>query len=649
MNKFMKSPVYIITVSCLSLALLACGGGSDEKSHPSEPIKISALSWKDIRSKSPKKVTAITSSVFLRTNPNNQGTHPAQLGFKATEVDSDDIKHWQVLFDTDNDSKTGFQYIDEAWSKQSGIDYIIEDGHLYKSTANDSSWSWEFVSSIYINPRLLDDGIIDFRIPLLDWHGEKKEISGLCETYNFGFIELDKNWKIEKFYPKANKLLKQKTSFCDNPNPNQHPVISLNGLSPMTVALNSQFIDPGATATDAEDGDISSNIIASNNVNTSVASKFYSVLYSIKDSAGAVTTKNRRVIVKDNPPSSGIVIDGNDGDWAGITSLTQSSDGTMKVTDDKDFIYIMVNTTSSTSNWQLHVDTDSNSQTGYLRVTGAGDYMIENNDFYQYTGSNSNQFEWAWKYFSDVINEASQSNFKEIAIPKSAFHNLGNKPNFLYKNITSAWDFTYTLPQNNRFISYTLKFPELTNHAPDAVEDSPSTNHTVPITINVLLNDTDPDGDTLTVISIIQPPFGTATLNANGTILFDPQGHVGSHSISYTISDGRGGTDTAIATIATSDPNGGHGAYPDISDENVTTPKNTPIFIDVLANDSDADGDVLILDQVDSGGHGTTTKVNGGVLYTPEAGYTGTDEFYYGVHDGHGHNGAGKVTVTITP
>ena len=75
------------------------------------------------------------------------------------------------------------------------------------------------------------------------------------------------------------------------------------------------------------------------------------------------------------------------------------------------------------------------------------------------------------------------------------------------------------------------------NNFPDAVEDTGSVEFNKTITIDVLSNDTDPDNDMLSVLSIVQPPVGIATLNANGTIFFDPQNNVGSISIGYTVSD----------------------------------------------------------------------------------------------------------------
>jgi hypothetical protein len=88
------------------------------------------------------------------------------------------------------------------------------------------------------------------------------------------------------------------------------------------------------------------------------------------------------------------------------------------------------------------------------------------------------------------------------------------------------------------------------NHNPKAVADSASTKKGIAVTINVLANDSDPDGDPLTAQSVTQPLHGTATLNAEGTVTYTPAAtFTGKDTFKYTISDGRGGTDAATVTI----------------------------------------------------------------------------------------------------
>ena len=89
------------------------------------------------------------------------------------------------------------------------------------------------------------------------------------------------------------------------------------------------------------------------------------------------------------------------------------------------------------------------------------------------------------------------------------------------------------------------------NRAPQALDDAAESQHGVAIDIDVLANDSDPDGDSLAVGHINGSVSGSATLNADQTIHFEPEaGFEGSARFHYTAVDGRGGEDTATARIS---------------------------------------------------------------------------------------------------
>ncbi len=90
-----------------------------------------------------------------------------------------------------------------------------------------------------------------------------------------------------------------------------------------------------------------------------------------------------------------------------------------------------------------------------------------------------------------------------------------------------------------------------TNRTPDAVPDTRTTQGTAPVAIPVLTNDTDPDGDTLTVVSTgyTQPANGSVTLSGGVFTFVANAGFTGTTTFTYTISDGKGGTDTATVTV----------------------------------------------------------------------------------------------------
>jgi len=185
------------------------------------------------------------------------------------------------------------------------------------------------------------------------------------------------------------------------------------------------------------------------------------------------------------------------------------------------------------------------------------------------------------------------------------------------------------------------------NRPPVAVADTATTPSGQPVTINVIANDSDPDGDPLTVQSVTAPQLGTAQIS-NNEVIYTPTvaGIVGTDTFNYTINDGRGGTATASVTVTiTAPPN----RPPVANDDIATTAFDTPVTIDVLANDSDPDGDALTITNVMQPTGGTTQIVNNEVLYSPSRAFTGVDTFAYTISDGHGHTASANVTVTVQP
>jgi hypothetical protein len=88
------------------------------------------------------------------------------------------------------------------------------------------------------------------------------------------------------------------------------------------------------------------------------------------------------------------------------------------------------------------------------------------------------------------------------------------------------------------------------NRAPDAVDDTATTTRKNPVVINVAANDTDADGDPLTVSAVTQPANGAAINNLDGTVTYRPNNNfTGTDSFSYTIGDGRGGSDTGNVSV----------------------------------------------------------------------------------------------------
>ena len=187
------------------------------------------------------------------------------------------------------------------------------------------------------------------------------------------------------------------------------------------------------------------------------------------------------------------------------------------------------------------------------------------------------------------------------------------------------------------------------NTAPDAVDDYETTQPGEAVSINVLNNDTDPENDTLSITSFTQAANGTVTRGSNGQLIYTPNnGFSGTDTFTYTISDGNGGTDTATVHVTVSDTGGAGNTDPKANDDKRSTECRTPITIDVLANDTDADGDSLTITDVSNFNDGTAEIVGNKIVFTPNSDACGkTGKFTYTISDGNGGTDTAKVKIKI--
>ena len=187
----------------------------------------------------------------------------------------------------------------------------------------------------------------------------------------------------------------------------------------------------------------------------------------------------------------------------------------------------------------------------------------------------------------------------------------------------------------------------VTNPTPTALNDAVTVAEDGSVGGNVLTNDTDPDGDTLTVQTtpVIAPANGTLVLNADGSFTYTPNGNFhGTDSFRYRISDGQGGFSEAVVTITVTPVNDA----PVAAIDSATTLEDTPVIVTVLGNDSDIDGDTLTVTSA-SASNGTVVILGDGtVRYTPNANFTGADTITYAISDGNGGTSSATVSVIVT-
>ena len=103
----------------------------------------------------------------------------------------------------------------------------------------------------------------------------------------------------------------------------------------------------------------------------------------------------------------------------------------------------------------------------------------------------------------------------------------------------------------------------------------------------------------------------------------------------------------ALAQVSSLGGGSGGNADPVAVDDTATTDEDQATFVDVLANDSDPDEDPLTIADVTQGANGSVVIDDGGVIYTPNAGFTGSDTFTYAIDDGNGGTDTATVNVTV--
>ena len=188
------------------------------------------------------------------------------------------------------------------------------------------------------------------------------------------------------------------------------------------------------------------------------------------------------------------------------------------------------------------------------------------------------------------------------------------------------------------------------NDGPDAVDDDATvTEDSGPNTVNVLINDTDTEGDTLSITAVTQGTNGSV-VNNNSSVSYTPNANFfGTDTFTYTVSDGNGGPDTATVNVTVTNANDD----PTATDDSATIAEDSGAnAINVLANDTTAPdtGETLTITAKTDGAHGTVVITGGGtgLTYTPNANHFGSDSFTYTISDGNGGSATATVNVTVT-
>ena len=205
---------------------------------------------------------------------------------------------------------------------------------------------------------------------------------------------------------------------------------------------------------------------------------------------------------------------------------------------------------------------------------------------------------------------------------------------------------TATNSQSSATSTHTIVV-EFSNIPPTAHDDQATTDEDMAVAIPALANDTDPENGPLTLLNVTNPLSGTASIVGSQIVYTPMLNFNGLDLFTYTISDGEYTSQANVTVLVNpvNDP-------PVAASDWYTTRTNVHLTIPapgVLSNDGDIEGDTItaVLDTAPA--HGSILlNPDGSFTYTPQADFSGQDNFTYQVLDGQAVSNLATVFVTVS-
>ncbi len=335
-----------------------------------------------------------------------------------------------------------------------------------------------------------------------------------------------------------------------------------------------------------------------------------------------------------------------------IKATLKDSLGTVLVSDSLTDTHATLNTSLPAGRYFLEISGTGNASIPYSDYASLGQYFISGQVvplIEDTTAPNPNPMQWL--VAPETLDKTRISMTAEQAVDDSGVVSYQfvctqgasgctasawqAKPDFIAGNLTPGAEYTFQVKArdiagNETGLSVAASAITLENLAPIGRNDSVETGQNTPISIAVLANDDDPDGDSLSILSLTVPAHGDSAIDSQ-TLTYTPDADfIGTDSFTYTVSDGY---DTATATVSVNVIQVNQAPVSQSDSYQVLI--NGSAVLDVLANDSDPEGQALTLISASQGNKGSTViNSNGTITYTPAANKRGGDSFSYTVSDG---------------
>jgi VCBS repeat-containing protein len=420
-----------------------------------------------------------------------------------------------------------------------------------------------------------------------------------------------------------------------------HGALALNANGSFTYTPEANFSGTDSFSYKANDGALDSNVV---NVDLAVA--------PVND---APVAKDDAVTTAEDMPVSGNVI-GNDadadGDALSAALLDGPSHGALDFTADGSFTYTPAANYSGADSFTYQVNdgkANSGVATVQLAVAPVNDAPVAVGD----AATTAEDMPVSGNVIgndADVDGDALSATLLDA--PSHGALDFAADGSFTYTplaNFNGMDSFTYKVNDgklDSNVVTVALAVAPM-NDAPVAADDAVTTAEDTPVSGNVIGNDGDVDGDSLTAVLLDEPSHGALDFAADGSFTYTPAAdYSGADSFTYQVSDGLANSGAATVQLAVAPVNDA----PVAADDAVATAEDTPVSGNVLDNDVDAEDDSLTAALLDGPSHGALDfSAHGTFTYTPAADYFGADSFTYQINDGQANSGVATVQLAIAP
>lgn len=241
-----------------------------------------------------------------------------------------------------------------------------------------------------------------------------------------------------------------------------------------------------------------------------------------------------------------------------------------------------------------------------------------------------------------VVTPATPASARDVALVAWKTEVVDNEPAWVRRALHNTVRHkqtvdTYRGVETQRTSSTTRVYG---NREPVALDDTVTTAMGTAVTVAALGNDSDPDGNSLAIVSLGTPANGSAVISGGAIVYTPATGFSGSDSFTYTIDDGQGGRATARVNVTVQRTN----QTPTANNDRFLVPYSGDSVLAVLGNDSDPDGDALSIVSFTQPALGTVSQSGNRLIFTAAGRFT-VQSFSYTISDGHG--GSASATVEL--